>query len=432
MNANSHNAPPRKFSSRARRRALAFLLGAAVTLTACGGGGGAGAGAGHDAAAGTGDSKASAAKAAAPARPRIRLGVTDGAHDASVRKAADVSADGGRLTAVTLTATADGSSVPGTLSADGRSWQPEHDLSPGTAYRVTAKAEAASGAGAEAASGAGAATASAAFTTLATAHRLVGTYTPDNGTTVGVGMPVSFTFDKAVTDRKAVGAGIQVTSSSGQRVVGHWFGDRRVDFRPEEYWKAGSTVTVKIRLDGVKGAAGAYGTQEKTVRFTVARSQVSTVDVRTHTMKVVRDGKLIRTVPITSGAPGTTTYNGRMVISEKLVETRMDGATVGYAGQYDIPDVPHAMRLSVSGTFIHGNYWAADSVFGHSDVSHGCVGLNDTQGGGDPGQQAAWFYRESLVGDVVVVTHSHDKTIAPDNGLNGWNMPWPQWTAPVG
>ena len=47
----------------------------------------------------------------------------------------------------------------------------------------------------------------------------------------------------------------------------------------------------------------------------------------------------------------------------------MNGATVGFTdddgkGEYDIKDVPHAMRLSTSGTFIHGNYWGADSVFG--------------------------------------------------------------------
>lgn len=39
------------------------------------------------------------------------------------------------------------------------------------------------------------------------------------------------------------------------------------------------------------------------------------------------------------------------------------------------------------------------------------------------------FYDNSLVGDVVVVRNSNDKTIAPDNGLNGWNMSWSQWKA---
>ncbi|MEU3980650.1 L,D-transpeptidase [Streptomyces sp. NPDC026672] len=88
--------------------------------------------------------------------------------------------------------------------------------------------------------------------------------------------------------------------------------------------------------------------------------------------------------------------------------------------------VPHAMRLSTSGIFIHGNYWAPDSVFGHANVSHGCVGLNDVRGGGDSGQDASWFYNNSLLGDVVVVERSHDHTIAPANGLNGWNMAWDQ------
>jgi lipoprotein-anchoring transpeptidase ErfK/SrfK len=399
--------------SRAARRAagtVAALLGAALTLTACGGGD-----TGHAAAAAP--ASGGPMTAAAPAPARIRLAVADGKTDASIHTAADVLATGGRLTDVSVTASG-GRRVAGTLSADGRSWRPESDLSPGTAYRLTARAT----------SGGRVTSSAASFTTLATSHRLTGTYTPENGSTVGVGMPVSFTFDKPVSDRRAVTAGITVTSSSGQRVVGHWFGDQRVDFRPEQYWQAGSTVSVRIRLDGVKGAPGTYGYQDKTVRFTVGRSQVSTVDVRTHTMKVVRDGHLVRTLPITSGAPGKTTYNGRMVISEKLTQTRMDGATVGYAGQYDIPDVPHAMRLSDAGTFIHGNYWAADSVFGHQDVSHGCVGLDDVRGGGDPGQDASWFFHHSLIGDVVVVEHSHDRTISPDNGLNGWNMPWSAWT----
>ena len=43
----------------------------------------------------------------------------------------------------------------------------------------------------------------------------------------------------------------------------------------------------------------------------------------------------------------------------------MNGATVGFKeddgkGEYDIKDVPHAMRLTTSGTFIHGNYWGCD------------------------------------------------------------------------
>ncbi len=122
-----------------------------------------------------------------------------------------------------------------------------------------------------------------------------------------------------------------------------------------------------------------------------------------------------------------------MVISEKFKETRMNGATVGFTdddgeGEYDIKDVPHAMRLSTSGTFIHGNYWGK-GIFGNANTSHGCVGLADAKGADDPNTPGAWFYNNSIVGDVVVVQNTGDKTIAPDNGLNGWNMDWAQWKA---
>ena len=100
-------------------------------------------------------------------------------------------------------------------------------------------------------------------------------------------------------------------------------------------------------------------------------------------MKVERDGKLLKTIPISAGSPANTTYNGQMVISEKYEVTRMNGATVGFGGEYDIKDVPHAMRLSSSGTFIHGNYWGDPSVFGSANTSHGCVGLEDARGAGD-------------------------------------------------
>ncbi|WP_141695646.1 L,D-transpeptidase, partial [Streptomyces mutomycini] len=102
--------------------------------------------------------------------------------------------------------------------------------------------------------------------------------------------------------------------------------------------------------------------------------------------------------------------------------------TVGFGGEYDIKDVPHAMRLSTSGTFIHGNYWGASGIFGTTNTSHGCVGLRDVRGAWDSKTPAAWLFDNSLIGDVVVVKNSKDKVIQPDNGLNGWNMDWSEWT----
>ncbi|MEU4652669.1 Ig-like domain-containing protein [Streptomyces sp. NPDC023723] len=389
-----------------RRRALgvsAVLMVGALALTACGGNASADIGA---------DAKAAAAE--------IAISAKDGSTGASINNT-EVEVGDGTLTAVRMTVVGSDTEVPGSLAGDGASWKPKEQLERGTKYRITAAAKTDDGQKLSADS---------TFTTVSADDSFIGTYTPDGGATVGVGMPVSFTFDKAITDKKAVQSHIKVTSSSGQKVVGHWFNGQRLDFRPEEYWKSGSKVTTKIDLDGVEGADGVYGVQQKTVTFTVGRSQVSTVDAATQTMTVVRDGSTVKTVPISAGSPEHTTYNGQMVISEKFEQTRMNSQTVGLGGEYDIPDVPHAMRLTTSGTFVHGNYWYSKSnpPFGSQGTSHGCVGMADVQGAqGDT--DAAWFYDSSLVGDVVIVKNSADKTVAPDNGLNGWNMAWSEWTA---
>jgi hypothetical protein len=380
----------------------------ALTLTACGGS----ATAKDDAKGGDGSAKTSVAK--------IAISAKDGSTGASIN-ATGVKVSDGKLTDVKMTVAGSDQAVPGSISSDGKAWKPKEQLERGTKYRISATAKDTKGR---------TAAANSIFTTVTTANSFIGTYTPDNGTTVGVGMPVSFTFDKAITNRKDVQSHITVTSSSGQKVVGHWFDAQRLDFRPEAYWKAGSEVTMKIDLDGVEGTNGVYGVQKKTVTFTVGRSQVSTVDVNTQTMTVVRDGQTLKTIPISAGSPEHTTYNGQMVISEKFVQTRMNSRTVGLGGEYDIPDVPHAMRLTTSGTFIHGNYWynKGNPPFGRQGTSHGCVGLADVQGAGGS-TPAKWFYDNSLIGDVVVVKNSPDKTVAPDNGLNGWNMDWSQWVA---
>ncbi|MGW1075945.1 Ig-like domain-containing protein [Streptomyces sp. NPDC002537] len=328
----------------------------------------------------------------------------------------------GELTRVHMTAR-DGTAIPGTYTADRRSWAPDKSLVPGTTYSLTAEAK-----------GDGSATprtATASFTTSDPQHSTTVSCTPQDGAVVGVGMPVSLTFDKPVLYRDAVRSRITVHSSSGQKAVGHWFGDRRLDFRPPTFWRPHSRITVRIDLDGVTTAPGVKGIQTESTQFTTGPAQISTVDAQAHKMTVTRDGIPLRTLPISAGSPAHPTYNGIMVISEKYPTVRMNGSTVGFpqspaAGGYDIPDVPHAMRLSDSGTYVHGNYWATHSVFGTANTSHGCIGLEDTRTS-NLHTPAAWFYEHSLPGDLVIVIGSTGPTVRPDNGLNGWNMDWSTW-----
>ncbi|WP_226961771.1 MULTISPECIES: L,D-transpeptidase [Streptomyces] len=382
------------------------LLGALLlALSACGGGGGGGE-----------EPSEEESPAAAVA---IAIAPEDGAVDVPTQGELAVTAEGGTLTEVTV-AGPEGEEVAGELTEEADAWAPSEALANGAEYTVTAVGENGDGE---------AETATATFTTVAADATFSSYWNIPDGSEVGVGMELSVTFDTAIENTAEVRDAIQITTEPPVEVRGHWFGNQRVDFRPEEYWEPGTEVEIRFRLRGVEGADGVFGTLREDVSFTVGRSQVSTVDAAAHTMEVVRDGEVLRTVPITAGAPGTETWNGKMVITEKHKETRMDGATVGFGGEYDIPDVPHAMRLSTSGTFVHGNYWASSATFGSDNVSHGCVGLEDRQGAGDPDTDAAWFYENSMIGDVVEVINSEDDVIAPDNGINGWNMDWADWGA---
>ncbi|MFC8364560.1 Ig-like domain-containing protein [Streptomyces griseorubiginosus] len=408
-----------------RRRGLTVasaLLGGVLVLSACSSGGddsSSGSGGGD-----TSQAKADEAAAKKSSQAEIKITPKDGTDNASINNSAAVTVSKGTLTDVTMT-TADGTKVAGQLSADRTSWKPDAQLERSTSYKVAAEAKDSDGLVAHE---------NASFTTVSPANSFIGNFTPENGSTVGVGMPVSINFDKAITNKAAVQKGITVSSSSGQEVVGHWFNANRIDFRPEDYWKENSTVTLKLALDGVEGASGVYGVQQKTVTFKIGRNQVSYVDAKTKQMKITHNGATIKTIPISAGSPENKTYEGVMVMSEKFKETRMNGATVGFTdddgkGEYDIKDVPHAIRLTNSGTFVHGNYWGAKSIFGSVNTSHGCVGLSDTKGANDTGTAGYWFYNNSIIGDVVVVKNTGDKTVAPDNGLNGWNLSWADWKA---
>nr|WP_256251786.1 Ig-like domain-containing protein [Streptomyces sp. yr375] len=374
----------------------------AVALTGCGAGS---AGASENAKSGT----------SAAAQPVISVTPADGTKKAAFTSPVEVTVADGTLASVKVTGN-DGSTLAGSLDAARTRWTSTAHPFSGTKYTVTATAD-------------GGAAQTATFTTAAPGETFVGYFTPEADSTSGVGMPVSINFSHAVTDKAAVQKAITVTAEPAVEVVGHWFSDTRLDFRPQTYWAAGTTITLGLRLKDVEGTDGVYGTQSKDVTFRIGRAQISTVDLAAKEMTVRRDGATLATYPVSGGDAEHTTWSGIMVISERFEQTRMESSTVGLGDEYDISDVPHAQRLTTSGTFVHGNYWAATSVFGNQNTSHGCVGLHDAKGASDPSVAGYEFYASSMLGDVVIVKNSGERTVDPANGLNGWNLPWAKWRA---
>ncbi|MEU6668829.1 Ig-like domain-containing protein [Streptomyces sp. NPDC046727] len=351
----------------------------------------------------------------------IRVTPDDGSKGVRPGEPLRIRVPGGRLEKVTVVKAQDAQEtpVPGHIEEDGLTWRPDEERL-ALAAEYTVDVVALDSRGRRSAR-------HTTFTTYVPDERFIGYVTPENRSVVGTGMIVSLSFSREIENRAAVERAVRVTARPPVEIRPHWFGKGRLDFRPERYWKPGTEVTVDLDLRDVEGARGSYGLQDKTFSFTVGRSQVSLVDAAKHTMDVRRDGQLLATVPITAGAPKHPSYNGKMVVMDMLEVTRMNSRTVGFGGEYDIPDVPHAMKLTDSGTFLHGNYWAPDAP-GRANVSHGCVGLLDVKGGSSD-TPAGWFFDRSLVGDVIEVVNSKDRTVAPDNGLGGWNMGWKEWKA---
>ncbi|RKT15835.1 lipoprotein-anchoring transpeptidase ErfK/SrfK [Streptomyces sp. 1114.5] len=401
-----------------RRAAVAAVMGGVLLLTAAcnddkgsgsdgSGSAGAAASAGASApadAGGSGTPKTSAAV--------ISVEPKDGAQNVQPT-GLQVSVSNGKLSTVEVT-DKDGKPVQGAITPDGAAWKPAAALTVGMAYKVNAQAKDAEGL---------VAASTTTFTTLTPDKKISTNDNISDGATYGVGMIVSVEFNKAVKNKDEVLKGITFESSNGTVVKGHWFGDTRVDFRPEQYWAPDTKVTIHYRLKNVEVAPGIYGDVDKDEPFTIGRSQISTADAKTHQMTIERGGQST-TVPVTLGADATPSWGGTMVVMSKEKVTRMNSQTVGLGGEYDIQDVPHAMRLTTSGTFVHGNYWA--SPFGKTNASHGCVSMQDVKGGSDT-SVAGKFFNDSMVGDVIKVVNSKEKTVSPSNGLGGWNVAWANW-----
>ncbi|MYS82372.1 L,D-transpeptidase [Embleya scabrispora] len=348
------------------------------------------------------------------AAPQVTTSPEDGATGVDLGDPLAFAVEGGKITAVKVV-NAKGEPVDGTLAADGKSWKPKVPFTPGGQYTVSTTATNADNTPT---------TVSTKFTTQTLGKEVTASIFPDGGT-VGVGQPVSVRFDRPITNKAEAEKAMKVTATPAVAGAWHWFGNTRVEWRPKDYWKAGTKVKVDLNLRGVDLGGGAGSKQYKSFNFGIGNiARISTVDVAAKTMTTTENGKVVKTTKVTTGeSPKYDTWGGVMVVMEKYTQTRMNSATVGLGKEYDIADVPSAVRITTSGTFVHGNYWydKANPPFGRANTSHGCVSMTP--------EDAKWFYDHADRGDVVKVINSKERTVAADNGYGAWNLSWSQWLA---
>ncbi len=308
-----------------------------------------------------------------------------------------------------------GGIVEGRLSADKTRWVSQTPLQAASRYSVTSTAVDAEGRKLGFESG-------FRTRTLTLDEQTYPSFVPVDGQTVGVGMPVIIRFDVPVTDKASIEKHLKVISQPAQAGAFHWVSGQEVHWRPRTYWRPGTDVTVNADIGGVAAGNGIYGQTDRHMKFHVGDAMVSKVDMNSDQMRVFRNGKLVRTIPITTGQqPKFTTRSGIKVIVEKFRHKRMSSETIGIdpnsADGYDLDDVEYAMRVTYSGEFVHAAPWSVASQ-GNSNVSHGCTGMSTSN--------AAWFYNLSNVGDVVEYTGT-DKGMDLTNGFGDWNSSFAEY-----
>jgi lipoprotein-anchoring transpeptidase ErfK/SrfK len=304
--------------------------------------------------------------------------------------------------------------VKGDLSADGTVWTAKRsNLGFGATYTVEATAIDPRGVPT---------TTSDAFRTLEPKALFTADVSPRDGAIVGVGMPISLTFDREIKNREEVEKALTVYTPTPIEGAWSWSSPTTVQFRPRDYWPANIDVTVDLDLKGVEAAKRVYGAKNTSTTFSTGSRMITQVDAQSHTATVFRDGERVRVMPVTTGKDGFETRSGVKVIVSKERTRLMDAATGGTEEsdpEYYRLEVEYAMRVTYSGEFLHAAPWSVGSQ-GSANVSHGCVGMSTAN--------AQWLYDMSIVGDVVEVTGtSNPQNLG--NGITVWNERWKQWLA---
>ena len=224
---------------------------------------------------------------------------------------------------------------------------------------------------------------------------------PTRGEVVGVAHPVVVTFSAPVADRLAAERSIDLESSPAMTGTFEWLDTAVVQWVPDHYWPAHSTVALSV---------GGFSTE-----FAVGPEVIGTASISDHTFTVRIDGvdtgppSTVPTphhrphwgeagvLPASMGRPEYSTPVGTYTVLGKERSVLMDSSSVGIPVSdpdgYQM-DVDYAVRITSRGLFVHSAPWAVNSL-GYENVSHGCINLSP--------EDAEWYFDTVNVGDPVII-----------------------------
>lgn len=367
----------------------------------------------------TGPTTTTAPTTAAPATPptpvpaSLSMRPVKGANGVDPTAPVVVTAGHGVLSSLAVTNPA-GEQVTGRYSADRSTWTSTEDLGYGKTYDVVAVATGKIGAPARA---------NSSFTTVQPRTLTYPSIFPGPGITdVGVGQPIDVTFDESITDKAAAEKALVVTTSPPQLGAWHWMSDRDVQWRPKDYWRPATKVTLNADVYGKDLGNGVFGQEDRTVSFKIHDDWRVIGSVANHTLTVYHNGAAVRTVPASFGKTSTPTHGGVHVIYQKFHLYLMNSCSYGICSgpsAYTNFHAYYAQRISGDGEFLHVN---ESTVYdqGRYNVSHGCINVSMAQG--------IWLYQHLDIGDIVDVQGGTPQ-LGIDDGYGAWNASWSQWLA---
>ncbi|OMC49063.1 hypothetical protein A5745_07785 [Mycobacterium sp. IS-2888] len=345
--------------------------------------------------------------------PKLTSSVSDGAVGVTVDAPVTVSVADGVLASVSMV-NENGKTINGQLSPDGLRWSTTEPLGYNRRYTLTAKALGLGGA---------AANRQMSFATSSPAHLTMPYAAPADGEVVGIGEPVAIRFDENIANRAAAQKAVTITTNPPVEGAFYWLNNREVRWRPEHYWKPGTTVDVAVNTYGVDLGDGMFGEDNVKTHFTIGDEVISTADDNTKMVTVRVNGEVVKTMPTSMGKNSTPTANGVYIVGGRFKHIIMDSSTYGVP--VNSPngyrtDVDWATQISYSGVFVHSAPWSVGAQ-GHTNTSHGCLNVSPSN--------AEWFYDHSKSGDIVEIVNTVGPTLPGTEGLGDWNVPWPVWKA---
>ena len=328
------------------------------------------------------------------------------------------SAQKGTLTKASLFYTSKkGNRIPVDGTLQGGTWTAGDLLEPGVTYTLTMEATDADGKTTQT-------TKTFRTANLTLDDQVDVAVSPRDGGTVGIGMPVVVRFDLPVVDKASFEKHMVVTATPAQAGSWYWLSSREAHWRPKTYWKAGSKVHVEADLNGVPAGGGRYGQLSRTSDFTIGRSLVAKVNLKTDQMDVIINGKLAKRIPVTGGRPGFITRSGVKVIMDKQTNITMRAETIGLKkddpNYYEDTPVKYAMRVTNSGEFLH----TRPVVRGRPGPPQRQPRLHRHE----RRQRRLALRATCMIGDVVETTGTN-RPMTMGNGYADWNLSWATWTA---